>query len=343
MTNSPALRALLWPFAVAYDGVVRVRASLYQRGLLRAQWLDGAVISVGNLTVGGTGKTPMVLWLAERLAYEGHRPAILTRGYRGDGQSDASGLPISDEVALLRERLDGRAQLGVGKDRYASGRVLERHGATWFILDDGFQHMALGRDADIVLVDATDPFGGGRLLPAGRLREPKAALARADVVVITRSEHAPAVESIVRRFTQAPIFYARTRLEAVLRLPALVVPLPEGELTRANFFAFCGIGNPAAFFDDLLRWGVHLKGQRAFRDHHRYVTAETERIESDALVAGADAMICTEKDVFNLRDALPTRLPVYACRIGLALGDPEGFWQAVMDTVQRRRRQKAAA
>ncbi len=345
MTNSPALRALLWPFAVAYDGVVRVRAFLYRCGLFRAKRLDGTVISVGNLTVGGTGKTPMVLWLAERLASEGHRPAVLTRGYRGSGQSDVRGLPTSDEVALLRERLGSRAQLGVGKDRYASGRTLERHGAQWFILDDGFQHLALGRDADVVLIDATDPFGGGRLLPAGRLREPKSAVARADVLVITRSEHAPAVESVVRRFTQAPIFYARTQLESVLRLPALQVPLPDGDLSRVSFFAFCGIGNPSAFFDDLLRWGVQVKGRRAFRDHHRYAAAETERLERDALAAGAEAMICTEKDVFNLRDALPQRLPVYACRIGLALRDPELFWRAVLGAVQRRRqrRQRVAA
>ena len=342
MTNSPALQALLWPFAVAYDVIVRVRASLYGRGLFRAKRLDGTVISVGNLTVGGTGKTPMVLWLAERLASEGHRPAILTRGYRGSGQSDAHGLPTSDEVALLRERLGARAQLGVGKDRYAIGRTLERHGAKWFILDDGFQHLELDRDADVVLIDATDPFGGGRLLPAGRLREPKSALDRADVLVITRSEHAPAIESVVRRFTEAPIFYARTQLEAVLRLPALQVPLPDGDLTRVNFFAFCGIGNSGAFFDDLARWGVRVKGRRAFGDHHRYAAAETEGLERDALAAGAEAMICTEKDVFNLRDALPERLPVYACRIGLELREPDRFWQTVMGTVERRRRKVAA-
>jgi tetraacyldisaccharide 4'-kinase len=342
--NSPTLRALLWPFAAAYEGVVRARASAYRRGLFHAHRLDGTVISVGNLTVGGTGKTPMVLWLAERLASEGHRAAILTRGYRGSAQGDASGLPVSDEVALLRERLDGRAQLGVGKDRYAVGQTLARHGAEWFVLDDGFQHLALARDADIVLIDATDPFGAGRLLPTGRLREPKTALARADVVVITRSEHAPAVEAVVGWFTKAPVFYARTHLDAVLRVPALQVPLPEGELTRTSFFAFCGIGNPSAFFDDLLRWGVHVKGRRAFRDHHRYTAAETERLERDAMVAGADAMICTEKDVFNLRHAIPKRLPVYACRIELGLREPELFWRAVMDAVQRRpRRPKVAA
>jgi tetraacyldisaccharide 4'-kinase len=343
VSGSSALQSLLSPLALTYDGVVRLRAWLYERGLFRTRRLDGTVISVGNLTVGGTGKTPMVLWLAERLACEGHRPAILTRGYRGEAQGDQGGNPTSDEVALLRERLGARVQLGVGKDRYASGRTLERHGAKWFILDDGFQHLALARDVDIVLIDASDPFGGGRLLPAGRLREPRAALARADVVVITRADRAPAVESIVRRFTQAPIFYARTKLEAVLRLPALQVPLPDGALATAKFFAFCGIGNARAFFDDLTLWGVQVNDRRAFGDHHRYAAAEVERLERDAVRAGAEAMICTEKDVFNLRDVPFKNLPAYACRIGLAIHDPDGFWAAVMACAQQRHRQKAAA
>src|SRR5262249_23548352 len=194
VTDSPALRALLWPFAVLYGAVVRLRALLYRWKILRTRRLRGTVISVGNLTVGGTGKTPMVLWTAERMASEGKRAAILTRGYRGGNQADARGLPRSDEVALLHERLGGRAQLGVGKDRYAAGQALERHGAEWFILDDGFQHLALGRDANIVLIDATNPFGGGRLLPAGGLPEPKAAPRRGGGGVITRSGTAPAVQ-----------------------------------------------------------------------------------------------------------------------------------------------------
>src|SRR5579872_975996 len=114
-------RLVLWPAEAAYSGGMRLRERLYRRGILRSRRLGGTVISVGNLTVGGTGKTPMVLWLAERLASEGKRAAILTRGYRGSGQADARGIPQSDEVALLHERLGGRAQLGVGKDRYAAG------------------------------------------------------------------------------------------------------------------------------------------------------------------------------------------------------------------------------
>lgn len=330
-----ALRVALWPLAVVYGLAARLRTDLYRRGIRRHRRLGGTVLSVGNLTVGGTGKTPMVLWLAEKLIAEGHRPAILTRGYRGGAHSDPRGLPASDEAALLRERLGARAQLGVGKDRYESGRTLERHGARWFILDDGFQHLALARDADIVLLDASDPFGGGKLLPAGRLREPRSALARADVVVITRAERAPAIEELVRRFTRAPIFYAQTELEAVLRVPALAVEWPLADRAAARFFAFCGIGNPPAFFDDLRRWGFSVAGERRFRDHHRYSSAEVAALEQAADLAGADAMICTEKDVFNLRDAAPGRLPVYACRIRLAIADASGFWSAILSAVSR--------
>lgn len=329
----------LWPAAAAYGGVVRLRTALYQHGVLRRRQLGGVVISVGNLTVGGTGKTPMVLWLAERLAAEGVRPAILTRGYRGEGNFDENGAAASDEVAMLQRRLEERAWFGVGKDRYASGRALERDGARWFILDDGFQHLALERDADIVLLDASSPFGGGRILPVGRLREPRAALARADVVVITRSRHAPALETMVRRYTRAPIFYASTELESVAQAPDMVTPLEEADRARMKFFAFCAIGNPGAFLDDLERWGFAVAGERRFRDHHRYTPAEVEEMEHAAAAAGADAMICTEKDVFNLRGAPATVLPIYACRIGLSLSDGEGFWKATQEAVRPRRQE----
>ena len=335
-------RLALWPLSVMYEAGARLRVGLYRHGVLAQRRLEGTVISVGNLTVGGTGKTPMVLWLAERLIAEGHRPAILTRGYRGESRRNDGGLPAADEVALLRMRLGARAQLGVGKDRWASGQVLERHGARWFILDDGFQHLALHRDADIVLLDSANPLGGANLLPCGRLREPLAALRRADVVVITRSQHAPAMESIVRRHTNAPIFYAQTELQAVLRAPALAVQWPLAERSSARVFAFCGIGNPRAFFEDLRSWGFSVAGERSFRDHHRYSPEDLAALEHAAVAAGADAMICTEKDVFNLRDAGAETLPVYACRIGLAISDAAGFWDAVMAAVGRRRMVKPA-
>ena len=211
----------------------------------------------------------MVLWIAERLSAEGNRPAILTRGYGGFRQGGPTGRSDADEVALLRQRLNGRAQFGIGKNRYKNGLALAKDGAEWFILDDGLQHLELHRDADIILLDSTNPFGGG-LLPAGRSREPRSALARADVVMITRTNCAPALETLVRRFTNAPIFYAQAQLSAVVPVPPPAAALSEPERRQLKVFAFCGIGNPAAFFDDLKHWGFAVMGSRSFADHHRY-------------------------------------------------------------------------
>jgi tetraacyldisaccharide 4'-kinase len=335
MKVSPRWLRLLWPVSLLYSFAARAKSTLYARGIFGRRKLPGTVISVGNLTVGGTGKTPMVLAIAERLAEQGKQVAILTRGYRGTSARSVSGLPQSDEVALLRERLAGKVQLGVGADRYASGTVLARHGVDWFVLDDGFQHLKLARDVDIVLVDASDPFGGGLVLPAGLLREPLGALRRADIVVITRSVQSPspATEAVIRRHTNCPIFYASTRLEAVLRVPALDVTLPPQDWKRARFLAFCGIGNPAAFFADLRNWSFQLVGQRRFQDHHVYTAREAADLEHAASNCGADALLCTEKDVWNLRGVQINALPVYCCRISFDL--PASFWDAMNDAARR--------
>ena len=318
---------LLWPLSILYSLVVSAKAWCYARGILRARRLPGLVISVGNLTIGGTGKTPMVLALAERLAEQGKKVAILTRGYKGT-TSGASGRgePQSDEVALLRERLGGKVQLGVGADRYKNGMVLARHGIDTFVLDDGLQHLKLARDVNIVLVDATDPFGGGRVLPAGRLREPPAALGRSDILVITRSvqEASPAIETVVRRYTTSPIVYASTRLNGVLRIPRLDVPLREEDWRKARFFAFCAIGNAAAFFGDLRQWGFQVAGERSFVDHHSYAQAEATELEEAASACDADALLCTEKDIWNLRGVRFRALSVYCARISFEL--PPAFW-----------------
>ena len=335
MKRSSGWLRLLWPLSLVYASIARARAWCYARGIFRRRKLPGKVISVGNLTVGGTGKTPMVLAIAERFASEGKHAGILTRGYRGTTDSGSSGVPQSDEVALLRERLAGKVQLGVGAARHKSGMILSRHGVDWFVLDDGFQHLKLSRDADIVLVDATDPFGGGMVLPAGHLREPLRALRRADIVVITRSVQAPspAIEAIIRRHTNSPIFYASTRLEGVLRVPRLDVALPQQDWRKARFLAFCGIGNPSAFFEDLRNWGFRMVQQRSFADHHTYTVREAVELELAASNSGADALLCTEKDVWNLRNVQFTALPAYCCRISFDL--PESFWCAISNAVRR--------
>ncbi len=341
MRHSHAIRVLLWPVSLAWNAVVRLRSAAYHWRILHAKRLPGVVISVGNLTAGGTGKTPLVLWLAQHLHAEGKRVGILTRGYRSRTGLPA-GEPQSDEIAIFRERLAHHVELGVGPNRYANGQVLARHGVEWFVLDDGFQHLQLDRDADIVLLDATDPFGGRWLLPAGILREPKFALARADIVVITRSLHTPAVEVVVGRFTDAPVFHAVMGLNEMLPVPgssnAPAISGSDGDWRTKKAFAFCGIGNPRAFFDDLKRWGANLAGSTDFPDHHFYSMEDAAKIEAQARDCGAQILLCTEKDVFNLQEVRFSAFPVYFARISIEIDDPDGFWTAVQRTIQRRHR-----
>jgi tetraacyldisaccharide 4'-kinase len=348
------LRAALWPASLLFGAIARLRAWLYRRGVFKQKRLAGVVISVGNLTVGGTGKTPMVMWLADRLLAEGKRVGILTRGYRGvagesipeqEEQTSPDSAPLkvySDEVWIYRTRFrlkrrEKNLLLGVGADRWEWGQRLERAGASCFLLDDGFQHLQLARDVDIVIIDSTDAFGGGLLLPAGRLREPPSALRRADVVVITRAQQAPEVEAAVRRHTAAPVFYAQTALtEMPQRNPAQVGTM-KAEPQRRKFFAFCGIGNPAAFFADLRRWKLEVAGTSVYADHYLYSQADAETLEQAAAAAGADALVCTEKDMANLREVRFMRLPVFYCRIVLHVADAANFWRLITETMERKR------
>jgi tetraacyldisaccharide 4'-kinase len=328
------LQALLWPLTLPYGAATHLRARSYRTGLLRQRRLDGVVISVGNLTTGGTGKTPMVLWLAQHLLAEGKSTGILTRGYRGE--TDAAGA-TSDEVRLLKARLGDRVQFGIGADRFARGRELAKRGVDWFVLDDGFQHLQLARDADIVLIDATNPFGGGHLLPAGRLRESRSALARADIVVITRSDHAPAIESMIRHESDAPIFYAAPHLESVRRFHGEYPGDESTECHSRKLFAFSGIGNPAIFLVDLREWGLDPLGYKIFPDHHRYTPQDMKAIAAEARAARADALICTEKDIFNLGVPLD-KVDLYYCRIFFHIAREAEFWAAITDAVRKSRR-----
>jgi len=266
------IRILLLPLSWVYGLGARLRVLLYAQGLLRTNRLKTPLVSVGNLTVGGTGKTPMVLWLAEKFLSEGMRVGILSRGYRGSGET-------SDEIELLKNKLGDRAVFGVGADRFAAGRKIEaEHPVDVFLLDDGFQHLALARDIDIVLVDSTRPLHQEYGLPAGRLREPVSAMARAGVVVFTRVEQTPRHQPAVRKLPELPIFSASTALIGFRPLigsqeifSAKALPQPV--------FAFCGLGNPDAFLRNLAQWGVELAGGKAFRDHHRYSEEDGREVE----------------------------------------------------------------
>ncbi|HXN50847.1 MAG TPA: tetraacyldisaccharide 4'-kinase [Candidatus Acidoferrum sp.] len=326
MNLPPLLRILLWPLSILYAGAMWLRTSLYARGWLKQKRLDGRVVSVGNLTVGGTGKTPMVIWLAERFLAEGKRVAILSRGYRGSGKT-------SDEIELMKDRLQGRALFGVGKDRYAEGKRLQRAGVDIFLIDDGFQHLRLARDVDIVLIDSTHPLRQDSILPAGRLREPRSALHRADLVIFTRTEQSKPMVPAIQKSPQMATYMSTTKLLAFRDHASRTDLLPA---CPAPVFAFAGIGNPEAFFADLERWNVHLVGSKAFRDHHRYTKRELQELTAAAQSLGAKALMTTEKDAQNLDAGLLSGMPVHIAVVAMEIPDEGRFMRDLRERLALR-------
>jgi tetraacyldisaccharide 4'-kinase len=339
-------RLALAPLTAAYGAAMRARLALYRRGTFTTHRIDAPVLCVGNLTAGGTGKTPLVEWLARVVAGgEGKRVCVLTRGYaREDARrrvvaSDGSRVladarEAGDEPLLLAERL---LDLGVAvvcdADRVAAARfAVQELGSEVFILDDGFQHLRIARDLNIATLDATDPWGGGRLLPAGLLREPVGELRRADCVVVTRAELAKDMGGLrteASRLTGGrPVFAARTKSVGV----KLITQGSSDELTRRAsprvVAAFCGIGNPRAFFANLRRDGYELRRTRAFADHHGYTQRDVEEIEREARDAGAEALVTTAKDAIKLR-ALRFEMPCYEVEIEFEIDDERGLTELV--------------
>jgi tetraacyldisaccharide 4'-kinase len=282
---------------------------------------------VGNLTVGGTGKTPTVIWLAEEFLAEGKRVAILSRGYRG-----ANG--TSDEVELMKFRLQGRVSFGVGKNRFAEGHRLEsQQPIDVFLLDDGFQHLQLARDLNILLMDVSRPLLGESLLPTGRLREPVTAMSRANVIIFTRAETASGTLEAIGKLTQYPVFAASTRLLGFRRLGSEVALLSANEIGAGPFFAFCGLGNPDAFFRDLGNWGLAICGQAIFADHHRYTQRDILAVRQAAKQAGANALVTTEKDAQNLAGVKFDATPLYIAVIDLVVTPEADFRNVLQETL----------
>jgi len=268
------IRIVLWPLSLLYGLAARCRALFYAKGWLKKKRLKTPVISVGNLTVGGTGKSPMVLCLAEEFLKVGKRVGILTRGYRGvDG--------TSDEVEMLKTRLDDRVVFGVRADRFLEGSRIERENPVdVFLLDDGFQHIQLHRDVNIVLWDGSKKFGKQWLLPAGILREPMSAISRADILVITRKGGPPPEGR--RGAGGALVVCAQTRLLGFRKRDEKEPLLSAEDIAKDRLYAFCGIGNPAGFYSDLKRWEVEVVGKESFRDHHRYTAQDAARLTGSA-------------------------------------------------------------
>lgn len=342
-------RSLL-PLAGLYGAGARFRRRAFERGWLKSRRLSRPVISVGNLTVGGSGKTPLVALIAEILLRHGHKPAILTRGYRRERQAelvalgpqspnDADARAVGDEPALLACALP-QVPIIVCADRFRGGRFAEeRFAVDVHVLDDGFQHLPLARDVDLVAIDTTQNVLEDAVLPAGRLREPVEALARADLVVLTRTEirDPAAIEKQVRLVNaSAPIFACETRLHNLIE--ARSGQAVEAENYRGRpVCAFCAIGNPAAFFADLRRWGFNPVAEVPFRDHHIFTQEDIRRIKLAASKKSVTAFLTTEKDLMNLPAQLEFGLPLLVCAVRAEISEAEEFEQVLLAGIQRKR------
>ncbi len=322
-------RLLLGPLALGYAGVVSLRNRLYDWGLVRVRRLPVPVLCVGNLVAGGTGKTPLVAWLVRGLLGRGRRPGILARGYGGPARP---GEALNDEGLVLRHQLGEAVPQRQHADRYRAGReLLALHpDVDVLVLDDGFQHRRLARDLDLVLLDAADPFGGGHVLPAGRLREPPGrALARAGAVLLTRAERVPAaalkarVGEIAGR-TPAPVAVARTR--------AVSVQTPEGpagpEILIGTPLHLCsGLGDPRAFEDFVRGLGARVLGHERLADHAAPRPGALAALAERALAAGARALLLTRKDAVK-QAALPPGTWVLDVETEIVAGEA-ALWTAI--------------
>lgn len=321
---------VLPPLSMLYDAVTRTRLSLYRRGTFHTTRLERPVISVGNITTGGTGKTPLVEWIARTLAAQGRRVCILTRGYgRRDPHLQAivsDGYTVllppgqaGDEPYLLATKLLGVAAVISSADRVAAAReAIKDFGSDCFVLDDGFQHLRLARDLNIVTIDATNPWGGGSLLPYGRLRENPNGLSRADCVVITRCDQiddVTALESEISALTgNRPVFHSQMQTTRVSSLKNGADSLPP----PARVAGFCGVGNPVSFFAHLRHSRYEVAVEKTYPDHHVYSQNEVDSIIRAARETGADALITTAKDAVKLR-ALSFSIPCYVLEIEIAI------------------------
>ncbi len=288
------LLSLLWIISLVYSLVIRLRNICYDLGLIRSCSAKVPVISVGNITTGGTGKTPLVIWLGQLLEKKGIDCAILTRGYRTKKDD------LSDEPAMLARSCPA-TKVVVDPDRVrGAARAVDEFDVKLLVMDDGFQHRRLRRDLDIITVDATRPFGYGRMLPAGLLREPAKSIRRADAVVITRFDRTEpeaieklegAIQSINPGVTIAKAVHRHTHAQLITG-----EKIGIEALRGMKAFAFCGIGNPRAFITRLDDYGLQLVGSKIYNDHHPYTSSDVAEIYSMAEAKQADIILSTQKD-----------------------------------------------
>jgi len=299
-------RPLLRAAAAGYRVIVAVRNFLYSKGRLKTYRVNAAVISIGNITVGGTGKTPLVIWLYRHINQKSKIKnqkcgcVILTRGYKANQKSKIKNQNYGDEVQILAECCP-EAKVIVNPNRVAAAtEAVNKFGAKALIMDDGFQHRRLHRDIDIVTIDATCPFGCGGVLPAGLLREPVTALKRADAVVITRCDQVCETElsETEKRLRQInpDMIIARSVHKPICARFADGKEIGIEQLKGKRVFAFCGIGNPQAFSGTIKNIGAEAVGFKIYDDHYHYTIEDIADIEEQAGRVKAELVLTTQKD-----------------------------------------------
>jgi tetraacyldisaccharide 4'-kinase len=336
---------MLTPLSGLYGVAMKARRALYRRGLFHVHEIGAPVISVGNLTTGGTGKTPVVEWICRELARRNRRVCILTRGY---GRANprrrvivssgyhtlADFAEAGDEAILLAEHLQGLAAVISDADRVAAARwAIAKWRTDVFVLDDGFQHLRIARRLNMVTIDATNPWGNGRLLPAGNLRESPDQLVRADCIVITRADDVAQTEGLkaeVDRLSKGrPVFLSRMKIAGLRNLTGSA---SADELKSGPVAAFCGVGNPESFFAQLRRDGYTLCYTRVFADHHYYTQEEVNALVSQSSQRGAHALLTTAKDEVKLR-SLRCEMPCYVVDVAIEIEDGSKFLALIDDAI----------
>lgn len=332
---------MLRSVAVFYVWVQSLRAGLYRSGLFKTRRLPARVISVGNLTLGGTGKTPTVMLIAETLQAQGFKPAILSRGYGGetvnevnvvcDGKAVLLDPEIAgDEPVMMAHRLKNVPIL-TGRNRFKTGRyALEHLGADTLILDDGFQHLALHRDLNILLCDHKSPFGNEVIFPAGHLREPLQAVRRADLICVTRYGPAGNLEAVQRvNSKQVPLVKMTFEAETL-------VQVSTGESTGLDAMkdrpvaALCGIAQPKAFLKSLEQAQARVVSHHIFPDHFQYLPEHLRAVEEKARAAGAEWLVTTEKDAVKLLK-FEFSIPVYRVCLAVNIVDGREAWNRMLE------------
>ncbi|HEY0460317.1 MAG TPA: tetraacyldisaccharide 4'-kinase [Pyrinomonadaceae bacterium] len=340
-----------------YARITNIRNALYERGTFESHSLGAATISVGNITVGGTGKTPLVAFAAEVLFEQGAKVCVLTRGYGREnprtrvlvsdgGQILAGARAAGDEPFELARKLLGKAVVVADANRVAAAEwAREKFGVTAFVLDDAFQHRAARRDLDIVAIDATNPFGNLKTLPFGTLRELPENLRRAGLIVITRAnlvnekQLADCKSQIANYNPDCPIFTAENKISNLVELQDFLSntqqPTDHRPPTTDHCLAFCALGNPDNFFEQMRRENFNLTATRKFPDHHRYTQNDIETIETDAHKTGAEILLTTAKDAVKLA-GLKFEMPCFAVESSLVFDDEKKLREHVSAVFNRK-------